>query len=516
MYTLGIDLSTQSITLSILNYQTQKNELNISVAFREIIESSRSLMDRKTLLIKTNIEGKAEQDISIFLTSLEKSFYQLKNKCDINKIKAIQISAQQHGHIYVNESFINALKKLKNKKYTNDSLSEIMKHCYSYPYSPIWRTSNTEKQAKEIRKKAGGKKNIIKITGSDIPLRFTGAVIKKLFDDDETLYNNTYKILLLNTFICSVLTANENTPLDFGNASGTGLMDYETKHWDNKIISLFPEGFKSKLSEIESPIHKAGNISSYFAEKYGFNKNCVVGIGTGDNPATKVIAKGNILSLGTSFVYMIETNEKQRDLTGSANSMYDGFAKPFMIFCRTNGGMLWDNIMKSYNKTYKCVTKALIENNSNFPLILWQEEEETFPKSKILNTKRYYKDVCFENDYKGIVLSSLGLMEAYSRKLSKPKLIYVTGGPSKDEEILKIVAGIWQCNIKILPNGGAALGAALSAVKLIHKNVKNIDIDEIREKLTASKTIEPNDKKEKQYEKYKKILIEKFNSIIKK
>ena len=45
MYTLGIDLSTQSVTLSILNYETKKNELNISVAFNSLEEIKKNIYE---------------------------------------------------------------------------------------------------------------------------------------------------------------------------------------------------------------------------------------------------------------------------------------------------------------------------------------------------------------------------------------------------------------------------------------------------------------------------------------
>ena len=113
MYTLGIDLSTQSLTLSILNYKTLKNELNISIAFNKLEEIKYSKMNKDTLLIDSNINGKAEQDINIFLASLDKALSELKEKCNVKEIKAIQISAQQHGHVYLSENYKKNLHKQK-------------------------------------------------------------------------------------------------------------------------------------------------------------------------------------------------------------------------------------------------------------------------------------------------------------------------------------------------------------------------------------------------------------------
>lgn len=230
MHTLGIDLSTQSLTLSILNYKTLKNELNISIAFNSLEEIKTSSMNKNTLLIDSKIEGKAEQDINIFLAALDKALSELKEKCNVKEIKAIQISAQQHGHVYLSENHKKNLNKLKNKDYINKNLKEILKDSYSYNAAPIWRTSCTQKEANELRNSVGGKEKMIQITGSDSPLRFTGAVIKYNFDNNLELENNTYKVFLLNTFIASILTAKDDISADFGNASGMSLMDYTKKN----------------------------------------------------------------------------------------------------------------------------------------------------------------------------------------------------------------------------------------------------------------------------------------------
>ena len=229
MYTLGIDLSTQSLSLSIVNYKTYKNDINISIAFNSLEEIKDSPMDKNTLLINSKINGKAEQDINIFLAALDKAFLKLKGECDIKDIKAIQISAQQHGHVYLSEKYKSNLEKLKNQSSVNQNLIEILKDSYSYNTAPIWRTSCTHKEAEELRNAAGGKEKMIQITASNSPLRFTGAIIKYNFDNNEGLSKNTYKIFLLNTFIASILTAKDNIPVDFGNASGTSLMDYSKR-----------------------------------------------------------------------------------------------------------------------------------------------------------------------------------------------------------------------------------------------------------------------------------------------
>ncbi|WP_297277404.1 FGGY family carbohydrate kinase [uncultured Brachyspira sp.] len=516
MYTLGIDLSTQSLTLSIINYKTYKNDLNISVAFNSLEEIKNSPMNKNTLLIDSKINGKAEQDINIFLAALDKAFFKLKSECDIKSIKAIQISAQQHGHVYLSDNYKHNIEKLKNKSYVNQNLIEILEGSYSYNAAPIWRTSCTQKEANELREAAGGKEKMIQITASNSPLRFTGAVIKYNFDSNEGLSNNTYKIFLLNTFIASILTAKDDISVDFGNASGMSLMDYSKREWNDTLLNTVSPDLKQKLGNIDSPSSFAGYITTYFTEKYGFDSECIVGIGSGDNPETKVLYKGDILSLGTSFVYMLNINENSRDFSGVSNAMYDGVGNPFMIFCRTNGAIVWDEVMKMHDRNYREITLSLEQNIDNLPIMLWQKENESVPISRAFDIKRYYEKHSFDNDYKGIVLSSLGLVAAYSKKFSSDSTnnndLSVTGGPTKDKEILKIVANIWQCPIKLLPSGGASLGAAIAAMLLLKEK---ISLDDVRNSLIDNTVIEPDSKLSKKYEDYQKAMLEKFEEITK-
>ena len=128
-------------------------------------------------------------------------------------------------------------------------------------------------------------------------------------------------------------------------------MDYEKKEWSHRLVAAAAdglpggkEGLMAKLPALVSPDSVIGSIARYFVAKYGFSEQCRVAVGSGDNPQTKVLVKGDLLSLGTSFVNMISTDGKTLDLDGYANGMYDGLGRPFMFGCRTNGAMVWDGI----------------------------------------------------------------------------------------------------------------------------------------------------------------------------
>lgn len=500
---LGIDLSTQSVSSCV--YDSEKMEVlsTVSVAFGKMLEIDNSDMDRESLLVKNNGD-KAEQEPMIFLIAIDKMLAKLVahfNSIGLNiaDIKAIQFSAQQHGHVYLNDSFETLLSKLD----VNSSLWANMQNTFSYKYAPIWRTSDTVEQARELREAIGGKEAMISTTGSDSPLRFTAAVIKKIFEKEPSVAENTKQVMLISNYLAAIFSSNVNAPIDFGNGSGMSLMNYSEKTWNKTLLESVDKELEQKLNSIDSSLTVAGNINKYFVDKYGFDKNCKIGIGTGDNPATKVISQGDLLSLGTSFVYMKNTSESDRDYSGVSNAMYDGLDNPFTILCRTNGAMIWDKISEIHGKDYKYFHDALVAQQGKYPLLVWQIERESVPLSESVERKTLGD---FEQDCKALTLSNLALIEQYASSIFSEQTteLSVTGGPTKDEAIVQIIAELWNCPVHILPTVGASLGAAFMAVSMLEAD---FDISAAVQKLII-KTVVPIEKDRAAIDNYKAELKE--------
>ena len=114
---------------------------------------------------------------------------------------------------------------------------------------------------------------------------------------------------MLSSLIPAVLTGNSRVPLDFGNAGGMSMMDYAGKDWSVKLVKAVADGLpggesalRNKLLPIVSPHTIVGRIATFFIEKYGFSPDCRIIVGSGDNPQSKVLVTGNLLSLGSSLV----------------------------------------------------------------------------------------------------------------------------------------------------------------------------------------------------------------------
>ncbi|MFH0874361.1 MAG: FGGY family carbohydrate kinase [archaeon] len=451
--------------------------------------------------------GEADQPPMMYLAALETVLAGMKNQIDLSKVVVINNSGQQHGHVYLNNNAKNKFAYLQKACSSKQNLISIFNDSFAIDRAPIWMTSNTAAQADFIRNFVGGKKEMIRLSGSDSPLRFTGAIIRKIGCTSPELYRQTYKIQLISSLIPAVLSGNTDAPWDYGNASGTSLMDYEKKQLSDKLVGAVSDslpgginGLYSKLPSIKSPIDKVGKVAKYYSVKYGLNPEAIVLAGSGDNPQSKVLVPEDLLSLGTSFVFMSSSNPKDRDWKGVANSMYDGIGNPFIFGCRTNGALVWDMIRERYGfskKDYSAPEHALeLVHPGTGPVVVWQPRVETFPKSKQINLTRFNsKSSSLSLDYNGVIESSLGLLYISSTDLSsnKGKILYVTGGASYSSQVMRRISGIWNKPVVAIKTGGAALGTAVAgAVGFSQAGHKVMNRKELLEKLMPhSAAIQP-------------------------
>jgi xylulokinase len=354
-------------------------------------------------------------------------------------------------------------------------------------------TSNTGKQANYIRNYVGGKQRLIKLSGSDAPLRFTGIVIRRVAEQFPEAYQQTGKIQLLSSFITATLTGNVEVPIDFGNGCGTSLMDYINRQWSDILIEATSKGLpggkqalKRKLPPVSAPDSIVGNIATYFVRKYGFRPDCRIVAGSGDNPQSKVLVAGDLLSLGTSFVNMVSTDGMTLDMDGYANAMYDGVGRPFIFGCRTNGVMVWDRVRAMYGiekEEYEPAEEALQQTPLARYMVFWQPRNESFPPSGSFDLVRISHEAqSLGSDYAGIIETTLATMYIHSRHFTKEtsEPLHVTAGANNSEGIMRRVAVIWNRPVIRMEKAGAAMGAAVAgAHAYLKSNDETVDVKEL-------------------------------------
>ncbi|MDE0399583.1 MAG: FGGY family carbohydrate kinase [Candidatus Poribacteria bacterium] len=480
---LGLDSSTQSLSAVVIDIDTAEKCFEHSLDYRADARLNRFGIGADYILPPRE-EGEAEQPPLMYLASLDAMFSDMREAgVAMENIVVINTSGQQHGHVYLNseaDALLAQLASFQNFKEDESDLQTLLKDAFAYPNAPIWMTANTVAQTEAVRNGVGGKAEMIHLSGSDAPLRFTGTVMRRVGEQFRKHYAATAKIQLISSFIPAVLTGNANVPIDYGNACGMSLMNYRSKTWDPALLAATAQGlpgdvaeFQSKLPTLARPDSIVGSLAAYYIEKYGFEGRCAVIAGSGDNPQAKVPVAGDLLSLGTSFVNMVSTDGDTLDPEGFANAMYDGINRPFMFGCRTNGAMVWDAVRNNYGlakEEYAPAEAALRETAPGQFMTFWQPKTESFPVSGAFDLIRAAAQPTLSEDYTGIIETSLAAVYVYSAVFTKQTQVplFVTGGATDSPEIMRRVASIWNRPTLPVEKGGAALGAAVAGVKALH------------------------------------------------
>ena len=476
---LGLDSSTQSLSAVVIDIDAAEKCFEHSLDYRTDARLNQFGIGADYILPPRE-EGEAEQPPLMYLASLDALFADMREAgIPLENILLINTSGQQHGHVYLNRDADALLAQLARRSEGASSLQILLKDAFAYPNAPIWMTANTTAQTESVRDGVGGKSEMIDLSGSDAPLRFTGAVVRRVGEQFPECYAATAKVQLISSFIPAVLTGNAEVPIDYGNGCGMSLMNYRNKVWDTALLSATADGLpggvealQSKLPALARPDSVVGNLAAYYIERYGFDGRCAVIAGSGDNPQSKVPVAGDLLSLGTSFVNMVSTDGDTLDPEGFANAMYDGINRPFMFGCRTNGAMVWDAVRSHYGlakEEYALAEAALQTVDPGQFMTFWQPKTESFPVSGAFALIRSSAQSTLAEDYTGIIETSLAAVYIYSAVFTKQtqEPLFVTGGATDSPEIMRRVAGIWNRPTLPVEKGGAALGAAVAGVKAL-------------------------------------------------
>jgi hypothetical protein len=148
---------------------------------------------------------------------------------DIERLRAMSGSAQQHGSVYLNSFAAEAWRRLD----PSQALAPQLKNTLSRAESPVWMDASTSVQCREIDEALGGAGAVRALTGSPACERFTGPQIRKFFQQQPVDYAATTRIHLVSSFLASLL-AGVDAPIEPGDGSGMNLMDLANNRWSPK------------------------------------------------------------------------------------------------------------------------------------------------------------------------------------------------------------------------------------------------------------------------------------------
>ncbi|HJO93919.1 MAG TPA: xylulokinase [Victivallales bacterium] len=482
---LGIDVGTQSTKVIIYDFENKK-----------IVAESSHSHD----IISDN-DGTKEQKAEWWIEAIKICLNEINSEIK-KSVVAIGVSGQQHGFVPLDADG-NVLYNVK-----------------------LWCDTSTDKECKVITEKFGGKDKLVSEIGNEILPGYTASKILWFKNNKPELYNKMETILLPHDYINYYFTG--NLDMEFGDASGTGLLNIESRTWNQEILNVIDpdRDLCSCLPELIKSYDAAGILKDDVAEDLGLNSGTIVSSGGGDNMmgaiGTGATKQGKMTaSLGTSGTLFgfSKTPIIDEDLASFCSSTGGWLPLLCTMNCTVGLELTRKLLRKDLNEVNSLVKETEIGSSGIITLPFYNgERAPNFP-----NGKGCIMGLTPDNMSEGNLLRSsmeaaiFGLkygLELFIKNGFIPSEITITGGGAKSSFWRQMAADILNTPIKTVEvEEAAAFGGAIQALLAYESLTENIDINDlINEHLCVddNKKHFPNENAVKAYEpvysKYKQYV----------
>ena len=434
---IGIDSGTQSVKAVVLDLET-----------RLVIAEARA---PHTLIAGLPV-GHMEQHPQEWTAALDTVLREVAGKIDGSRVRGIGVSGQQHGFVPLDEA------------------GEVIRP------AKLWCDTSTTAECAIITKKLGGPKAAIRKTGNLILPGFTAPKILWLKRHEPENYRKLRHVLLPHDYLNFWLTG--NFFMEFGDASGTALMDVRKRAWSKDAINAIDRNLAAWLPALSASHEAAGTLMPDLAKRYGFTGEVVVSAGGGDN-MMGAIGTGNVAPgvVTASF--------------GTSGTIYAYAAKPVVdphgeiaAFCSSTGG--WLPLLCTMNVTtvteqvrallgydfsaFDAAVKATPAGAGGLVLLPYLAGERTpnVPDGSGvllgLNQKTFTTGHLARAAMEGATMGMNYGLRRLAALGVKAKEIRVTGGGAKSPVWRQVMADIFGMPVvAMVEDEGAALGGALQA-----------------------------------------------------
>lgn len=265
---LGVDLGTSSIKLVLMNDQreiTHKKSAPLSLSRPHPLWS--------------------EQDPEDWWLAFVKAFTQLKKEVgdDIQNIKAIGLSGQQHGAVLLD----------KNGKVLRPAI--------------LWNDGRSFAECLLLETKVP---DFERITGNKIMPGFTAPKLLWVYQNEPQIFAKVHKILLPKDYLRYRLSGDYAS--DLSDSAGTCWLHTGRRRWSETMLKATHLSLEH-MPKLYEGTEFTSTIAPHIAKTLGLSPKVQIAAGAGDNAASAismaVIKSGSaFLSLGTSGVYFVSSD----------------------------------------------------------------------------------------------------------------------------------------------------------------------------------------------------------------
>ncbi len=464
---IGIDSSTQSTTAIVLD----RNRDDVIARESVVYDDDLPQWGTRGGQLEARDRRVGHAPPLLWIDALEEVTRRLADSVDLGSVGAIAVAAQQHGTVYLNEAAPKRLARLADLD-PGEPLRSGLESVLARQVSPIWTDSSTTEECAEIRAALGGIAAAARLTGSDVFERFVAPQVRRFWKQSPEDWQATRHLLMVSSFITSVL-AGRVAPIDYGDASGTNLLDIRKHDWSNEALDASAPDLRQKLLAPASPETIIGPINPWFARTFGLGADTLVAIGTGDNPSSAqgvgLAEPGDAaLSLGTSDTLFALAEEPRVDVEGRSHVFIAATGHPMNLFCVRNGGLVRELVRDLNGLDWQGFADAIdtAPPGSNGSLVLPWREPEILPRlASPLFGARGDIDLQEPAACRALVEAQMLSLRIHAQQLGiQPTTLRLTGGSSTSAAIAQLVADVFSCPVERIGSAdSAALGAALRA-----------------------------------------------------
>lgn len=371
---------------------------------------------------------------------------------DKTKVRAIGVSGQQHGFVPLDDNGV-VIRPAK-----------------------LWNDTSTAEECEILNMSMGGLDKITKISGLPFLPGYTAPKILWLKRHEPENYERLAYVLLPHNYLNYMLT--ENVVMEYGDASGTCLMDIRKREWSKTAIDALDPELESKLPDLMPSDVIVGNLSEKAAHGLHLSTDVVVSAGGGDN-MMGAIGTGNTspgkvtVSLGTSGTVYAYSDQPVVDPRGEIAAFCDSTNGWLPLACTMNVTVASELVRNLFNMNHEELTielkKARVGSGGVvFLPYLTGERTPSMPDSTGvyygLTSTNFNKENLTRSVVEGATLGLNYGLERMRELGIEPKEIRLTGGGSRNSVWKQLCADVFNAEVVTLAESeGAAFGAAIQA-----------------------------------------------------
>jgi xylulokinase len=439
MIYLGIDSGTQST-----------KTIAVDIATGEVLASSQAAYSLIEGLPPGHLEQHPQDWIKAVENTIGDCLIQLGSRK--NEVKGIGVSGQQHGLVVLDEK---------------DAVIRPAK---------LWCDTSTTAECDAFTSAFGGVEGLIGLAGNAVLPGYTAPKLLWLKRNEPDHFARTRSILLPHDYINFWLTGEKR--MEYGDASGTGLMDVRTRQWSKPLCDFIEPDFANRLPALGSSASPAGRLRETLRSAWGLSSSPIVSAGGGDN-MMGAIGTGNTeegiftASFGTSGTLYAFSNKPITDRQGEVAAFCDSTDHWLPLVCTMNVTVATEQIRKLFGWSIEQFNEAIRTAPAGSKGVLFLPYLNGERTPNLPRGTGVFHGLTTENTTPALMAraamegATLGLAYGLERfhQLGLPaREIRLTGGGSKSKVWRQIAADIFGIQTVCPATAeGAALGGAIQA-----------------------------------------------------